>query len=180
MNIYYTQQQINCYIHNIVRQLWQDNFKPDYIVGLARGGLVPAVQLSHYLKIPMHSLQVSLHDGGSTDSNCWMSEDAFGYVPLEFKETIKSTFDPSFRKNILIVDDINDSGATFNWVKQDWMSSCLPDNSAWNAVWHKTVRFAALINNEASDFKDVDYIGKSINKVESPEWCVFPWENWWS
>ena len=45
-------------------------------------------------------------------------------------------------KNILIVDDINDTGATFNWIKKDWQSGCLPDNEAWNNVWGNNVRFA--------------------------------------
>ena len=36
--------------------MYKDNFRPDYIVGLARGGLVPAVKLSHYLDIPIYAL----------------------------------------------------------------------------------------------------------------------------
>jgi hypothetical protein len=36
-----------------------------------------------------------------------------------------------------------------------------------------------MVNNEASDFKDVNYVGQSINKLEEPIWCVFPWEEWW-
>jgi len=38
---------------------------------------------------------------------------------------------------------------------------------------------AVMINNEASDFTDVDYVGLNINKLEEPIWCVFPWEEWW-
>ena len=31
------------------------------------------------------------------------------------------------RKKILIVEDINDSGATLQWIKKDWESGCFPD-----------------------------------------------------
>lgn len=170
--IYYTERTVKTWVHNIVRAMNHDGFKPDYIVGLTRGGLVPAVMLSHYLDVPMHSLGVSLRDssGFGPESNCWMAEDAYGYKSLDEQ-------DP---KNILIVDDINDSGATLNWIREDWQSGCMPDDTdRWNTIWGNTTRFAVMVNNEASDFKDVNYVGQSINKLEEPIWCVFPWEEWW-
>ena len=170
--IYYTERTVKTWTHDIVRAMNHDGFKPDYIVGLTRGGLVPAVMLSHYLDVPMHSLGVSLRDntGFGPESNCWMAEDAYGYKSLDEQ-------DP---KNILIVDDINDSGATLNWIREDWQSGCMPDDTdRWNTIWGNTTRFAVMVNNEASDFKDVNYVGQSINKLEEPIWCVFPWEEWW-
>ncbi len=167
-------------IHEILRQLALDNWTPSYIVGLSRGGLIPGVKISHYLKAPFYSLQVSLRDGGETETNCAMAEDAIGYVRYEDRKLTKSRWDIKMRKNILIVDDINDSGATFNWIKEDWKSTCLPNEAdAWNSIWNKNVRFAALINNEASDFA-VDYSAININKIENDQWIEFPWENWWS
>lgn len=170
--IYYKDSTIKSWLHDIIRSMNTDEFKPDYIVGLTRGGLAPAVMLSHYLEIPMYSLGVSLRDnvGVGPESNCWMAEDAYGYQSVDEQEP----------KKILIVDDINDSGATLNWIKNDWQSSCLPDDTdRWNQIWGNTTRFAVMINNEASDFKDVNYAGQSINKLEEPVWCVFPWEEWW-
>lgn len=185
MKIYHTEKHLKTWLHKIIRDLSHDNWKPDYIVGLTRGGLIPATMLSHYLEVPLHTLNVSLRDGElGPESNLWMAEDAFGYVPYE-GDSIPApkdrvTTDPALRKKILIVDDINDSGATLQWIKDDWQSGCLPSEVAsWNSVWNNTVRFAVLVNNEASNFKDVDYIGKEINKLETPAWVVFPWENWW-
>jgi hypoxanthine phosphoribosyltransferase len=105
-----------------------------------------------------------------------MAEDAFGY-DNDLSTSIRCNSE--LKKKILIVDDINDSGATLNWIKDDWQSGCLPDAVDWNYVWNNNVRFAVLINNEASEFRDPDYVGKIINKMEKDEWCVFPWENWW-
>jgi hypoxanthine phosphoribosyltransferase len=79
----------------------------------------------------------------------------------------------------LIVDDINDTGATLEWIKQDWSSGCLPNHAAWDSVWNKTTRFAVLVNNDASGFKNIDFAGVHINKYENPCWAVFPWEHWW-
>lgn len=186
MKLYHTDKHVRTWIHKIVRQMAADNWRPDYIVGITRGGLVPATMLSHYLNIPMQTLNASFRDNDlGPESNLWMAEDAYGYVPYEgdvvpeVRDPDRVTTDPARRKNILIVDDINDSGRTLNWIKQDWPSGCLPDDQDWASIWNNTVRFAVLVNNDASEFKDVDYTGTHINKLENPCWVVFPWENWW-
>lgn len=165
-------------VQEICRQIQQDSWRPDYVVGITRGGLWPAMMISHYLDIPMHTLKVSLRDHEDTESNLWMAEDAFGVVPVE--DNVGSRWDPSYRKNILIVDDINDSGATINWILQDWVSSCWPHETAvWDAVWNKNVKFATVIDNLKSAAKvKVDYTGKEIDK-HSNDWLVFPYEEWW-
>jgi uncharacterized protein len=160
--IYYSEKTVKSWIHDIIRAMNADHWHPDYIVGLTRGGLVPATMLSHYLDVPMHTLKVSLRDDNTgPESNLWMAEDAYE------------------GKRILIVDDINDTGATLNWIREDWQSGCLPSHEQWKTVWGNNVRVTVMINNEASEFKDVDYVGMSINKLEEPIWCVFPWEEWW-
>ena len=106
-----------------------------------------------------------------------MAEDAFGYVPQEEQATLKSRWDISKRKKILVVDDINDTGATFNWIKQDWQSGCLPnETTAWNAVWNNKVRFAVLTENLSSTFDGVNYSAHEVNKAEEDVWLVYPWE----
>lgn len=146
----------------ILRQITVDGWRPDYVVGLTRGGLVPANLISQYLGCRMETLKVSFRNGNESESNLWMAEDAFE------------------GKNILIVDDINDSGATLNWIKNDWPSGCLPSDNKWNEVWGANVRIAVLYDNEASESKmPISYSAVDINKTNDPCWVVFPWEDWW-
>ena len=169
-------------VQEILRQMHLDNFRPDYVVGITRGGLLPAVMISHYLKVPMHSLDISLRDNvqQGPESNCWMSVDAFGALSSEEIAITKSRWDVAKRKKILIVEDINDSGATLNWLKEDWEAGCFPDEQSWETVWHETVKFSTIVNNESSSFKEVDYTYETINKLETPDiWLDFPWESWW-
>ena len=153
----------------ILRQIQLDRWRPDYVVGLTRGGLIPANLISQYLDVPMETLKVSLRDASNPpESNLWMAEDAFGS-------------NESDGKNILIVDDINDSGATLNWIVNDWMSSCLPNDERWETVWNQNVRVATLFDNESSaSVIDVRYTANTINKAEEDCWIVFPWEDWWT
>ena len=121
--------------------------------------------------IRCEALKVSLRDDDSeSESNCWMAEDAFGYHDGQCK--------PKMRKQILIVDDINDTGATFNWIMKDWQSGCLPNSEGWNEVWNDNVRFATLTDNLASEFTEhCAYTCHEINKSEEDVWLVYPWEN---
>jgi hypoxanthine phosphoribosyltransferase len=174
--IYYTWQDVEHQTQEILRQLQRDAWMPDYVVGLTRGGLVPANLISQYLECPMETLKVSLRDDNSQpESNCWMAEDAFGH----------SLYDPmasdNGRKNILIVDDLNDSVATLNWIRKDWQSSCFSKDKRWKEIWGHNVRVAVLVDNESSSSKlNVSYSAVDLNKAEQDVWIVFPWESWWN
>jgi hypoxanthine phosphoribosyltransferase len=170
------------------------NWKPDYIVGLTRGGLIPAVMLSHYLEVPMYALGVSLRDSDfGPESNLWMAEDALGPQSKErfvedendvgaILEAASSLLeDAGTYKNILIVDDINDTGATFNWIMKDWRSGCFPDDPSWDEVWNSNVKFAVLVDNLSSECDvKMDYAAMEVNKAENDVWVDFPWEEWWT
>jgi len=175
---YYSWQDVERACLNIALQMYNDNWRPDYIVGITRGGNVPATIISNMLNIRCEALKVSLRDDDSqSESNCWMSEDAFGYVPQEERTAEYQRSDVYNKKNILIVDDINDTGATFNWIKQDWQSNCLPDDPNWDTVWGNNVRFATITENLASEFGEVNYSVHEVNKAEEDVWLVYPWEN---
>jgi hypoxanthine phosphoribosyltransferase len=175
----YSYRDVECAVNDIIRQINTSVWRPDYVVGITRGGLTPAILISQYLDIPMHTLKVSLRNHIDTESNCWMAEEAFGCVPEEERQKYSSRWDPSKRRKILIVDDINDSGATFDWIMTDWQKNCFPkEDKVWDTVWGENVRFASLVENTTTDCES-DYTAESINKDEDNIWCQFPWENWW-
>lgn len=186
------QHELNGLVSKICRNIIISGWRPDYVVGLTRGGLIPAVMISHYLNVPMHSLGVSLRDGQGGESNLWMAADALGpnskerFVEDEndvgsILEAASDLLESGTYKEILLVDDINDTGATFNWIMNDWRSGCFPDDDSWDEVWNNNVKFAVLVDNQASkcDVK-MDYSGMEINKAENDVWVDFPWEDWWA
>ena len=172
--IYYSWSEVEGLTLELIRQISCDGWRPDYVVGLTRGGLTPANLISQYLEVPMECLKVSLRDDTTPpEHNSWMAEDAHGGY---FDKNNPKQF---MRRNILVVDDINDSGATLNWIKQDWESSAPNIESYWSQIWNENVRVAVLVNNEASEYKRIDYSAVDINKAEEDSWIVFPWEDWW-
>lgn len=170
---YYSWQDIDNAVNKIVTDMYIDMWKPDYIVGLTRGGLPLAVSLSNKIDVPMETLNVTFRDGVNAESNKKMAEDAFGHFQQGHGQE---------GKNILIIDDINDTGATFQWIKHDWeklhndKNGVMGDSSSWDTVWGKNVRFAVLTENLSSEFSLVDYWVHEVNKAEEDVWLVYPWE----
>lgn len=153
---------------DLIKQMHDDNFNPDLVVGITRGGLVPAVLISQYLSIPMATLNVSLLEKLTTEEA--LANESNRYLINEALSGGK----------ILIVDDINDTGATINWIRSDWQSSTevYSSWSRWNTIWGNTVKFGVITNNEASN-ATTDYSVFQINKSEKDEWIVHPWEDFW-
>ena len=167
------QREFNGLVAKICREIANSDWRPDYIVGLTRGGLLPAVMISQYFDIPCETLKISLRDGSEQESNLWMAEDAFGYNAAEVGDPLC--------KNILVVDDINDQGTTLNWLMNDWESSCLPGDPRWDHVWNYNVKFAVVVDNLSSKCNiGMDYIGMEVNKAENDVWIEFPYEEWWT
>ena len=82
-------------VQEICRQIANDRWRPDYIVGLTRGGLLPATMISHYLEIPMKSLQVSLRDGGECVSDLGMAEADLDRATMQRASPDPSVFEAS-------------------------------------------------------------------------------------
>ena len=133
----------------IARQLEGDSWKPDFLVGVGRGGLVPAAYLSHRLSLTMLSVDHSSGDAAFADE-------------LLAKLAAKSREG----SRILIVDDINDSGSTLAYLREVLVS---------HGCSEPHIRVAVLVNNRISRAR-VEYAGSHIDRGVDKRWYVFPWE----
>lgn len=136
-------------IHALARQIAQSPWRPDYLVGIGRGGLVPGTFLSHATGLPLLSVDYSTQE----------PDFAAELLVKLARRTRGGT-------RLLFVDDINDSGRTLRFIK-----AALGEAGGDLAQ----VRFATLIDNATSSER-VDHAARRIDRTHFKNWFVFPWE----
>lgn len=133
----------------VARKVEADSWTPDFLVGIGRGGLVPAAYLAHRTGITLLSVDYS-------------SGDKEFATDLLVKLAHKS----ASGVRILIIDDINDSGGTINTLRATLQA---------NGCTAANIRTAVLINN-VSSAAQAEYAGTDMDRTNDKRWFVFPWE----
>lgn len=150
--IEYTYEDFNEGIESIYNNVLAVDIPYNRIVGIARGGLIPAVVLSHKLNIPMTSLSWSVVDALEQESIAWLAEDI------------------DAGQRVLLVDDIIDGGRTITEILEDW------NKSIYNELDTSRVDIATLWFNTAQDKVMPTFWHKTIDRNEDKRWINFWWE----
>lgn len=120
--------------------------KIDGIIGIARGGMVPATIFAYQLNVPLYCVSVSSYNN--------KEQTALNVLQLP------SSLDN--KTNILVIDDINDTGKTFSFI-----------NSYLKTTFRNiNVEFLSIFAKEHNEFPIADY----CIKVSNNAWIEFPWE----
>jgi len=123
----------------------------DAIIGVGRGGLIPATLLSYKLGVKViNNFQLQSYDDRDIP-------EAFKLWQVPEEHFIKTFSD---RATILIVDDLSDKGNTLDFIKRYFA--------------HKNVklRFVTLYIKKGTSFIPNLY----VRSYSPEEWLVFPWE----
>ena len=134
-------------LNKIVEQIENSNWSPNVIISINRGGCVPGIYLSHRLNLKHKVIDIQFRDSNRSPD--------FKLVKQKIKR-----FD-----NILLVDDINDSGKTLKTIYD------------LSNAYSKKIYNATLIYNQESIIK-TDFYGRMIKRSKDKNWYVFPWEEW--
>ena len=138
---------------NVLAQKISNTRKYDVIVGIGRGGLIPAITLSNYLDIPkVFNFGVKSYTETKTKGEYDVYQD------LNREEGIKHLNN----SNVLIVDDLSDTGDTFAYVMLSLAERFVPKHTSSAALYVKP---------NAKYIPDFYY-----KKLQSDPWIVFPWE----
>ncbi len=145
-----SQEQFVADVRTLVAALAADvGWQPSFLIGIGRGGLVPAVFLSHAAGLPMLSCDLSSNVKEFTDD-----------VLVRLADRTRDG------ERLLFIDDINDSGRTIGLLRTALAAAGAPADS---------VRFATLIDNQVSAER-VEYRARTIDRTVTKDWFVFPWE----
>jgi hypoxanthine phosphoribosyltransferase len=121
-------------------------FQPEVIVGVSRGGWIPARALSDLLENPsLTSVRIETQSGAKSAEN----------LPM----LTQGTTMPLAKKSVLIVDDVADSGKSLKVAKEH-----LLQQDAKDAV------IATLY------YKPWSMVKPEYYEEETSKWIVFPWD----
>ncbi len=151
--LWYSWEEMRRDVNTLCREILLDGFNPEVIVGLSRGGLTPGVMMSHWMQKPFKPVKASLRDFPEWED----------YLPKKTDE------------RVLIVDDICDSGETFDRIKS-YIKGPRINQPLELPV---EVRFATLWWNNECNVEPHYYVNE-IAKDSSGTWIHFPWESWWN
>lgn len=142
--IQYTHDWFKKDLRNIIDQLVDKKY--DLLIGINRGGCIPAVCLSHALKTPVTMIDYSTRDGINIHPT-----------------SLHTYFEKLPAKNILIVDDLIDSGKSIEEVTQIATTFC-------------DVSVATLLYNVDVNITIPHYWGTSFSRKNESRYFTFWWE----
>jgi hypothetical protein len=138
-------------VDNIVEKVRASGKKFDVIIGINRGGLIPSVMLSHKLGVKHGVMTITHYDGQK------LLDEVKKDLYISMVGLIKPTH------NILVVDDIADSGLC---LKEAVVSLKKVDPDARN------ISTATLFDKPKSVVRPT-YVGENVT---NDIWINFPWE----
>lgn len=149
---YVSSEDIKKMSYALYTKIIEDNFKPDLLLGLARGGLIPMGYLSGekmFNQRNVYSLGVQSYEGMEQQNEIKFT------TPLDLK------YIQQFKK-ILLVDDLVDTGKTIEHVKKVLTTALSEDTD---------IRVAVLFYKPKNSKIKPDYYVEETDK-----WLVFPQE----
>lgn len=145
--MYYSYQDFSDDLKNILDEINTDGADYDYVVGIVRGGAIPAACISYHLGIPLKMVSWSTYHADQ------MKESA-----LDIAEDIADG------RKVLVVDDILDSGRTLQELMDDW------------GVERRSFDLAVMIWNVGQEILP-DFYGRKIDRADNTDWITFWWED---
>ena len=138
--------EIDRLVSEVAERVESSGFRPDVIVAIVRGGLVPARLLSDYLGVEdILTMEIKLYEGiGVRGKRPYLRQPLTGDIK---------------GRRVLLVDDISDTGLTLQ-LAQEVISFYMPGE----------VRTASIYVKPWTNFVP-DYYARTTDK-----WVVFPWE----
>ncbi len=151
-------KEYNLTTEKLAIQIYQSGFQPDILIGIMRGGAPIIDVLSRIFKLKCAYLAVESYSGKGI-------EDQQG--ELVFSREMSSTVQ-DMKGNILLCDDLSDTGVTLNKSIQ-WLKNYPPLKGNI-----KKIKTAVLWKKKDSSFEP-DYCAQ---KLDSNPWIVQPFERY--
>lgn len=133
--------------HQLSLEIMRENIAFDLVIAIARGGMLPARLFCDFLNIgQLTSLQIKHYTSGARQ--------------LESAKLLDPVRTSLKGKNVLLIDDVNDSGKT--------LRSAMEHVQTLEPALVKT----AVIHQKKNDLFRADFVG---NNLKTWKWLIYQW-----
>jgi hypoxanthine phosphoribosyltransferase len=148
--VYYTYNDIHRQVADLAKKVQQ--FKPELMVAIGGGGLVPARILRTFIEVPVLVVTLESYQGeqkGKLFKRQWIDDTLIA------------------GKRILVVDELNDTGSTLVYCVAELQKSN-PSNIGVAVIHDKDKPKASVLDSSVPY-----YVGLHV----PDQWIVYPWES---
>ena len=136
----------------LCKDLKKDNYIPDAIVGVGRGGLIPATLMAYKFNVkPLFNYTIQSYSDENLQTSDFIVYQEPGVDICNYKD-----------KNVLVVDDLSDTGDTLLHIV----------DKLKHQFFLQHIKVAALAIKTDTKFRP-DYY---VQEYPSDTWLTFPWE----
>jgi len=145
-----TETEFQQHVNELAQQIRRDVEKATAIVGVARGGLVPATYLSYKLNLP---LATTFYSSAKGNGKSQTGASAVDFAALD-----------STAKYVIVVDDICDTGNTMTEIVAELERRGVQS-------------YTAVIVEKPHTTFSCDAVAFRVDEQQEDRWIIFPWED---
>lgn len=156
--IYVDYEKIHQWVKQLSREITEASIsKPEVIIGIGGGGLLPARLFRTQLGVPMYAVFISFYEDDGGQHARPVIKQWLDAIALEEVQG----------KHILIVDEVNDSGATLSFCIDEVIATCKPSELSVAVLQDKFKDKSKTVRPDVHY-----YVGQYVME---DDWIVYPW-----
>ena len=186
---YISYNNVHRLCQNVAKKIISRNERPDIIIGISGGGLIPARIIRSFLKqkggknIPIQAIGLSLYESmGSTSGGVeTIGKEIIRTQWLDFG-ALKEHFDSLIGKKVLVVDEVDDTRTTLHYAISELQKEVEQQQQLLNRSNEPTIFSVFVIHNKDKP-KNADLPTELLEsgryfaaETVPDEWLVYPWD----
>lgn len=186
---YISYNNVHKLCQKVAKEILTRNERPDIIIGISGGGLIPARIIRSFLKqkgeknIPIQAIGLLLYEsmGNMNEGMERIGKEVIRTQWLDFG-ALKEHFDSLIGKKVLIVDEVDDTRTTLHYAVNELQKEVEQQQQLLNRLNEPTTFSVFVIHNKDKQ-KNAELPNKMLEsgryyaaETVPDEWLVYPWD----
>ncbi|KAK5780320.1 xanthine phosphoribosyltransferase PWA37_002723 [Arxiozyma heterogenica] len=186
---YISYNNVHKLCQKVAKEILTRNERPDIIIGISGGGLIPARVIRSFLKqkgeknIPIQAIGLSLYEsmGNMNEGMERIGKEVVRTQWLDFG-ALKEHFDSLIGKKVLIVDEVDDTRTTLHYAVNELQKEVEQQQQLLNRLNEPTTFSVFVIHNKDKQ-KNAELPNEMLEsgryyaaETVPDEWLVYPWD----